>query len=101
MIEFIKPSFNTFTLNFPPLTEAEQQKAQRLALLNSVHAKTAVEHGRLLDIRRKERRNLCRLRAAVAGGFHLHGRSTRMETPAPEPTGLTRAERRRAQFGRK
>jgi hypothetical protein len=49
---------------------------------------------------RKQRRVLARLRAVVSHGFDLFGPSHRMVTPAPEPTGLTRAERRRAKLGR-
>ena len=88
------------TLPLPELTEAEKQHASLVQARDMLHVREAEGVVKTKAAERHARRTRQRIVAAIAGGFHLHGPSTRFETPAPEPTGLTRAERRRAKFGR-
>lgn len=98
-IQFVQPTFNEFTLNFPEPTETEKQKmilqaAQELAYDSAVKVRTIFN----AEIR-KARRTRLRRQAAVAGGFTF-------KTPYIQPFDLDhgydskRAERRRTQLGR-
>lgn len=102
MSNYTQPTFNAFTLNFPPETTDSPKELGRKTFVDIAHGAAASAITKRTAARRKERRNLRRLQAAVAGGFHLQGRSiNRGVTLDSISEGVTRAERRRAQFGRK
>jgi hypothetical protein len=96
-IQFLQPTFNEFTLNFPEPTEAEKQKAVEDAT-HEVAVNAMVELltlGRTRDRRARQTRK--RLEALCAGGWII-------EFEPRQHLGLqtsTRPERRRAQLGRK
>ena len=102
MSNYTQPTFNAFTLNFPPETTGSPKELERKTFVDIAHGAAASAIAKRTAARRKERKNLRRIMAAIDGGFHLHGRSiNRGVTIDSVSKGVTRAERRRAMFGRK
>lgn len=96
-IEFITPSFNEFTLNFPPENTDLVYQAARAAA-NGCH--TAVSEGLVIAKAklRKQRRTRDRLWAAAMGGFTFKPPDPLRINLLIEPS--TRGARRRDQLGR-
>ena len=100
MIEFITPTFNNFTLNFPPEPAVPSAIAEHIKIMDAMHDAVARDQAKVNAAERKARWARLRLRAVVAGGFHLYGRSLHYAPSILALAGPTRAERRRAKFGR-
>jgi hypothetical protein len=95
-IEFITPSFNEFTLNFPPDPKRTADQFIAAGVLDGCHNAHAAGLIIAKAKVRKERRTRNRLEAFAAGGFPFI-------QPDPLPLDLensTRGARRRAQLGR-
>jgi hypothetical protein len=96
MIDFIKPTFNEFTLIFPPapyMHLAEQERRQTLDLMHERFAEGKVIRDATT---RAERQTRKRLESLVGGGW-------RIEFEPHQHLGSqtsTRGDRRRAQLGR-
>jgi hypothetical protein len=102
-IEFVRPSFNEFTLNFPLPTEAEIARAKTVATLDGVHGAVASVFLQAAANARRARRNQKRL---TDSSTLFWGSGYTFITPDSPPFDMdhiqnsTRAERRRKQFGR-
>lgn len=98
-MEFVTPSFNNCTLNFPPPTNAEIAQASLRASEDLAYASIAKVCARNSALERRAIRQMNRLRNKANGGFYFIA-------PDPLPFDVnhaydsTRPARRREQLGR-
>lgn len=97
MIEFVAPTFNEFTLNFPKPTPEEVEQAVYSVLRSAAHGRIASKRTKNNAVNRRVDRQIRRQYAVIVGGFISYPPNLRTEVVYS----TARAEQRRAKFGRK